>query len=422
MKTFKQKVKMLFQGTFFKNISVLVGATAFAQLITIITIPILTRLYSPEDFNVLAIYSSVIALISVVSCLRLEIAIPIPKEDEDAVALLFLSICSVVGITILTVIGVVLLSTQIEKVTDGQLIGFMWLIPLSVFFAGVYKALQYWATRKKAFSLVAKTRLSQAVSGSGTQLGFGYTGMAPIGLLIGQLVNISGGVIGLSRYFLNNNLSLVRVLNVDKLKSTFKRYDRFPKYSVLESFANTGATQIPVILIAYYAVSAEAGFLMLATRLLSIPISLIGSAVAQVYISEAARKYEKGLLKEFTHKIIITLLKIGAIPIAFVGVIAPFIIPLILGERWERTGIIISWMVPWFLMQFITSPVSMTLHITDHQKLAMILQFVGFLLRVGTVMVGGLYFQEYITEIYSISGFIFYSLYLLIVLIVLKKY
>lgn len=421
MKTIKQKFKIIFQGNFVKNVSVLVGATAFAQLITIITIPALTRLYSPEDFNVLAVYSSVIALISVVSCLRFEIAIPIPKGEEEAVALLFLSFFSVICTTVLTVVIVALLSNHIHKVTEGQLTGFMWLIPVSVFFAGIYKALQYWATRNKAFSLVAKTRLSQAISGSGTQLVFGYAGIAPLGLLLGQLINIGGGIIGLSRYFLKNNLSLVRVLNVNKFKSTFKQYDQFPKYSVLESFANTGATQIPIILIAYYAISAEAGFLMLATRLLSMPISLIGGAVAQVYISEAAQKYEKGVLKEFTHNIIITLLKIGAIPITFVGIIAPFIIPLILGEEWERTGIIISWMVPWFLMQFITSPVSMTLHITNHQKLAMILQFIGFLLRVGTVIVGGLYFQGYITEIYSVSGFVFYSLYLLIVLIILNK-
>ena len=243
MKIFKQKVKTLFQGSFVKNVSMLVGGTAFAQLITIILLPVLTRLYSPEDFGVLAVYLSFVALISVVSCLRLEIAIPIPKEDKDAVALFVLSLGSVVMITLLTAVGTILFSKPIDQATQGKLEGYVWLIPLSVFFSGIYAALQYWATRKKAFSLVAKTRLSQAIGGSSTQIGFGYAGLAPLGLLIGQLVSMGAGIIGLSRYFAKNNSPLLRNITVSQLKSVFKQYDRFPKYSTWEAFANSGAIQ-----------------------------------------------------------------------------------------------------------------------------------------------------------------------------------
>lgn len=421
MKIFKQKVKRLFQGSFVKSTSILVGGTAFAQLITIILLPVLTRLYSPEDFSVLAVYISSVSLISVISCLRLEIAIPIPKEDKDAIALFILSVGSVVVITLLTAIGTILFLEQIHQATQGKLERYVWLIPLSVFFSGVYAALQYWATRKKAFSLVAKTRLSQAVGGSSTQIGFGYIGLTPLGLLVGQLVSMGAGVVGLSRYFIKNNSSLLKEIDFNQLKSIFKQYDRFPKYSTWEAFANSGAIQIPVILIAYYAVSAEAGFLMLAMRLLSAPMGLIGGAVAQVYLAEASEKNYEGQLRKFTHYTVRTLAKIGAPPILLAGVAAPFLIPIIFGEEWQRAGIFIAWMSPWFLMQFITSPVSMALHITNNQKIAMLLQFFGLFLRVGGVVIAGLYFGDYIVEIYALTGLIFYLLYLFIVLFVLRK-
>lgn len=420
MKIFKQKVKTLFQGSFVKNVSMLVGGTAFAQLITIILLPVLTRLYSPEDFGVLAVYLSFVALISVVSCLRLEIAIPIPKEDKDAVALFVLSLGSVVMITLLTAVGTILFSKLIDQATQGKLEGYVWLIPLSVFFSGIYAALQYWATRKKAFSLVAKTRLSQAVGGSSTQIGLGYAGLGPLGLLVGQLVSMGAGILGLSRYFIKNSSSLLRDINVNELKSVFKRYDRFPKYSTWEAFANSGAIQIPVILIAYYAVSAEAGFLMLAMRLLSAPMSLIGGAVAQVYLAEASEKNYEGQLRQFTHNTVKALAKIGTPPILFAGVTAPFLIPIIFGEEWQRAGVLIAWMSPWFLMQFITSPVSMSLHITNNQKIAMLLQFFGLLVRVGGVVMAGLYYKEYIVEVYAVTGFVFYSIYLYVVLHMLR--
>tara|TARA_R100000935_G_C2838215_1_gene169412 strand:- start:2895 stop:4163 length:1269 start_codon:yes stop_codon:yes gene_type:complete len=421
MKIFKQKVKTLFQGSFVKNVSILVGGTAFAQLITIILLPVLTRLYSPEDFGILAVYLSFVSLISVVSCLRLEIAIPIPKEDKDAITLFVLSLVSVIVITLLTIVGTTLFFRQIYQVTEGKLEGYVWLIPLSVFFSGIYAALQYWATRHKAFSLVAKTRLSQAVGGGSTQIGLGYAGLGPLGLLVGQLISMGAGIIGLSRYFIKNSSSLLRDVKFSELKSVFKQYDRFPKYSTWEAFANSGAIQIPVILIAYYAVSAEAGFLMLAMRLLSAPMSLIGGAVGQVYLAEASEKNYEGQLQQFTHNTVRALAKIGTPPILFAGMAAPFLIPVIFGEAWQRAGVLIAWMSPWFLMQFITSPVSMALHITNNQKIAMWLQFFGLFLRVGGVVIAGIYFNDYIVETYALTGLVFYLIYLFIVLLILKN-
>jgi len=421
MQKIKLRIQALFKGSFVKNVSVLVGGTAFAQLIALLALPILTRLYSPEDFGVLAVYSSLLALISVVACLRFEIAIPIPKKDEDAAALLLLSLSSVVLITLLTIFGVILFSDQIGQATEGKLAGYLWLIPIGVFFSGMYAALQYWATRHKAFPLVAKTRMTQAVSGSATQLGFGFFGFGPFGLLAGQLLSVGAGVFGLGSYFIKNYLSIFKKIDLKGIKLVFKQYDRFPKYSTWEAFANSGAIQIPVILIAYYAVGAEAGFLMLAMRLLSAPMGLIGGAVAQVYLAEASEKHHQGLLKEFTHKTILSLVKVGILPLFIAGIVAPFLSPLIFGAEWQRTGVLIAWMAPWFLMQFITSPVSMALHITNSQKIAMILQFFGLIFRVGGVLIAGVYFNVYIAEIYAVTGFVFYVLYLLIVLLVLAK-
>lgn len=413
--------KYLNKGSFIKSVGVLVGGTAFSQLIAILALPILTRLYSPDDFGVLAVYISLVALIASVACLRFEIAIPIAKKDDDAFILLAISLFSVIVVSLLTIVGMILFADQINEATQSKLSGYIWLIPLGIFFSGLYAALQYWAVRHKAFSLIAKTRMTQALSGSGTQIGLGYIGITPLGLVFGQLLNVGAGIFGLCRYFAKNNADLLKQISIKKIKSIFKEYDRFPKYSTWEAFANSGAIQIPVILIAYFAISAEAGFLMLAMRLLAAPMGLIGGAVGQVYLAEASEKHHQGTLQEFTHKTIWTLLKVGAPPLLFAGLFSPLLIPLIFGAEWKRTGILIAWMVPWFLMQFVTSPVSMALHITNNQKIAMSLQFFGLFLRAGSVLVAGLYFTKYVAEVYAITGFIFYILYLTIILFILRQ-
>lgn len=416
----RDKVLNRFKGRYIRNIGVLVGGTAFSQLIAILALPFLTRLYTPEDFGVLAVYTSILSIISVVACLRFEIAIPLPKKEKDAIALLFLAIISVIAVTLLTILGVSLFSDQILQATDYKLSGFLWLIPIGVFFAGIYSALQYWATRKKAFSLIAKTRMTQAISGNGTQLTFGFLNFGAIGLLLGQLLNVGAGIWGLLRYILKNHLQLLQAIKMRRLKAVAKRYDRFPKYSTWEAFANAGAIQIPIILIAYYAIDAEAGFIMLAMRLLSAPMRLIGGAVSQVYLAEGANHFHNGTLKQFTYKTIWNLAKVGSLPLLFAAITAPILIPFIFGEEWARAGTLISWMAPWFFMQFVTSPISMALHITGNQRVALVLQITGLLLRVGMVMLASLFFINSIGEIYALSGLLFYLLYLIIIIWILK--
>lgn len=416
-----KKISKLLENPFVKNVGILVGGTASAQLITILILPLLTRLYTPSEFEVLAVYSSLLAIVSVVACLRFEIAIPIPKENEDASHLLLLSLLSVVLVTILTILIIFLFSEEILKATEGRIGGYIWLIPTGVFFSGVYSALQFWVTRQKNFSLVAKTHVTRALTGGSVQVSFGYLGITPLGLLLGHLLNSCSGVITLFLYIKKNNKHLFGGLSREKAVTTFKKYDRFPKYSTFEAFANSAAIQLPIIIIAYYTIGAEAGYLMLSMKLLSAPLGLIGKSLAQVYLTEAADKYHQGKLKEFTLRIVFSLLKLGLIPILLASITAPFFIPIIFGEEWQRSGTLISWMAPWFLMQLITSPISMVLHITQNQKIAMLLQVFGLVFRTSGVVFAGIYFNNYISETYAITGFIFYLTYFLIVLHILNK-
>ena len=107
-------IRCFFKQKFIRSIGLLAGGTAFAQLLALLALPALTRLYTPEDFTVLASYISILALLTVVACLRFEIAIPIPKDKETAVNLLVISIVSVFAITIITCVSLFFLAEKIN--------------------------------------------------------------------------------------------------------------------------------------------------------------------------------------------------------------------------------------------------------------------------------------------------------------------
>ena len=423
MKLFFQKFnnKLDAQGGFLKSVSVLVGGTAFAQALAVLVLPLITRIYSPEEFALFAVYTSIVSILTVAVCLRFEIAIPLPEKDEDALSLFMLSLISNIMLTTILVIVIFFFQESIFKlIQQPQLKPYKWLIPIGVFLAGLYNAFQYWATRQKQFGTIAQTRMTQAVFSSTVQIGAGYLGFSTIGLLFGQIINFSAGIIKLFAYFLKETKHSFTQLSMQRLKENWKNYDKFPKYSTFEALANIISIQLPIIIIAAVAIGPEAGYLMLAMKVMAIPMGLVGGAIGQVYLAHAPEYYKKNDLKKYTVQTIYQIAKITVIPLIIIGTIAPYIFPIVFGENWAKAGYMLLWMVPWFIMQILSSPVSMALHITANQKIALILQFVGFILRVGGLWLVSIYFSIWVFEYYAISGFIFYLIYLLVIIYVLK--
>ncbi len=406
---------------FIRAVSVLVGGTALAQVIMLLLLPLLTRLYTPEDFSVLSIYLALLSVISVAATLRFELAIPIPEDDAEAINILFLGVFSSLFIAMIVGLVMSFFSAELSLIFGKpSLQYYLWVLPIGIFFAGCYSALQFWASRMKRFADIAKTKIQQAAAAATVQLLFGVFASSPLGLILGQTINNGAGAVGLAQKSKSVDRALLKSVNLRKMFELFKKYDRFPKYSMLEGLANNAAIQVPVIIIASLAAGPEAGYLLLAMQLMQAPVSLVGSAVSQVYLSKAPEMQRAGNLSDFTSDTLIGLIKVGVIPLVIAGVAAPYAFPFIFGEQWHRAGEIILYMVPWIAMQLLASPISMALHITNNQPAAMLLQLSGLLLRVGAVAVCALWFKNILTEVYAVSGFLFYAIYLIVLMKVTK--
>lgn len=421
MKSLLDKVnaKLNAQGGFLKAVSVLVGGTAFAQLIGFLCLPILTRLYTPEEYSVLGVYVAIVAILAVISCLRFDIAIPIPENENDGKALLLLSFLSNIIFSIILYLLLFISYPYIQhyKIID-QLSYWIWLIPLGIFVSGFYSALQFWATRHKRFKDIAKTRMTQAISGNTASLAGGVFSVGFGGLIVGQLLNFSGGLFKLA---ISAKKDLATIKS-SPLRATFVKYSNFPKYSTFEALANVSALQLPLILLASYLVGPTVGFLMLAMKVLGVPMGLIGSTFSQVYLANASDHLANHTLYTYTKLVIFKIFKITAIPFGLIAITSPFIFGYIFGEQWSDVGLYVLAMLPWYFMQILSSPVSMALHVIGKQKIALRLQIFGFILRVIGLFIVIIIIIDISYFYYFFSGFIFYLLYLCIILKELRDY
>lgn len=406
-------VKKKLKGEFARSLVILVGGTASAQVLTMAAMPVLSRLYSPSDFGILAVFLGIVTTISVSACLRFDIAVAIPEQDQEAFSLLVLALISAVFFSALTALLLTYPPMAISQWLSSRNFGdAVWLIPFGVFFCSAFSAMQNWQIRQKNFVLIAKSRFAQAVFGIGVQVLAGIFAAGPLGLLVGSVVGFAANSYSLSHramalFSFKKNYTLLRMI---------RRYCNYPLFSTWEAFANQAAIHLPILIIASALAPSEAGYLMLAMSVTQAPMSIFGAAIGQIYLSNAGSSYRSGQLYDFTLQIVKKLFRAGFLPIIFAALLAPLLFPLLFGEDWQRAGLLVTWMAPWFLLQFLTSPVSMSLHIIGAQKTAMALQIFVMLLRIGMTFSAVQWLPDFTAEIYAISGFFAYGIYLAVVL------
>lgn len=402
--------------SFIRSISVLVGGTAAGQAITALAMPALSRLYQPADFGTLAVFMGIVTTVSVAACLRYDIAIAVPESDEDGLALLALSLISATLISLLSALAIAVGFDYLAEWLDTEhLHAGKWLIPVGIFSAAAWSALQNWHIRKHNFPLMARARISQALAMVSTQSASALASFGPVGLVAGPPVGfVVSGAWFLKRAW-EDLLHWLKRGQITDLRRVAREFRRFPAYSTWEALFNQAAIHLPIILIAASTTVAEAGYLMLAMYVLQAPLGLLGSAIGQVYLSRAPQAHREGNLAEFTNEVLRNLIKAGAGPILAIGVLSPIMFPLVFGAGWERAGWLVAWMTPWFLLQFLASPISMVLHVLGAQRTAMALQFFTLLLRLGITWIGTLLLEERISELYALSGAIAYGIYFIFI-------
>ena len=379
---------LLPKNDFAKGVGVLVGGTVGAQILMILASPVLTRLYTPEDFGLLAVYASILSLFTVIASLRYELAIPLPENDTEAIHLALLSLVVICFTTILSAFLVFFAGEYIaNSVNEPRLANYLWLLPIGIFTIGAYQVFNYWALRKKSFTVIAKTKIWQSLTGLILQLSlFKLNALA---LILGQVGSQAIGVSSLAKTAIKD--PGFRKWKWSDLKKVAIRYKKFPLFSTWGGFVNTAGLQLPPLLFAMFFSAGAAGLYALAHRVLAMPMSLIGAAVGNVFFSNAAEAHREDKLAMLFEQVYVKLVSL-IMPVALILIIdAPRFFSFIFGEEWQGAGELARWMAPWLAVVFIASPLSVLFEVLEKQKQGMFFQTIMLTSRIIGIYIGYLY-------------------------------
>lgn len=394
-KIFKLHSKDSESQSVFKNMSKLATGAGIAKVASIITVPIITRIYLPEHLAILSVFSSIIMILMPIGSFLYSMAIPLPKSNGAAINLTYL-ICFLITCTTLLffIIFGVWGDYIFSKLSMKELTEYWWLIPIAIAALNIYELLQSWTVREKSFKLLAKTKISQNISGSLTKIILGLIGLKPVGLLIGQIVTQCGGIISIYRSIRTNLKSGKNHVSKKRMIFLFKRYSQFPIYRLPAQFLLAFTMRAPLFYFAYKFGENKTGQLGVAITMLAVPLALFGNTTAQAFYGEISKFGNKNpekiynLTKEITKKLFL----VSLIPFSALLFLAPILFKIFFGQNWSDSGTYASILAVYLLTQFIYSPIANGIfNVFENQKIVLYIKSIRTIMILLTFYICNLY-------------------------------
>lgn len=394
-----------------KNIFTLMSGTAIAQVLPILTTPILTRYYGPIEFGMLGMFIGIVSLLVVISTFKYDVAIIQPKDDSIAEQLFNLSFCLSSLFSVLILILINFNIEYLKTLNDHENFKyFLYLIPFTVFILSANSSLTFIINRRKNYKQMSMNKVIQGTGITLVSLTFGLLDFTSFGLLIGFLTGHTTVFFNLMYKYWNT----IAKIDFTSFYSIAYKYKSYPMFALPSGLSNTAATQMPVILLAKVFNSSISGYYYLVERVLSAPITFLGSSVSSVFRQKAQEdKHVLGNYNKIFKKTFINLVFIGLPIFIIIGIFGQQIFMLVFGDEWVSTGLYAQILAPLFLLKFCISPLMSSLYISNKLNVDVIGQIVYAVLIISSIYIGYV-FDDIILSISLISffGSIFYLFFL----------
>jgi len=239
---------------------------------------------------------------------------------------------------------------RLSYVTAGFLL-------LAYLLSGAYEILSSTAMRDRRYRSLSATAMKQSAVSAVAKTIFGIASLRPEGLLLGHVVGLGAGL--LSLHVEGKSRRRVRGAGGKRAITLARSFWQFPVIRLPSQFLLAAASQVPVLYVAATYDLETAGFFGMAMVLMTTTISMAAISLGQAFYGEIAAVYRETpeRVAEFTFAIQARLLIAGAAAAAVMYLTAPYVVVALLGEKWEMTGVIVSYLAPYLLFQFASTPV-----------------------------------------------------------------
>ncbi|MBD3375613.1 oligosaccharide flippase family protein [candidate division KSB1 bacterium] len=395
---------------FFGDTLKLGTGTAFGQVVTVASVPILARIYSPEDFGSLGIFNAFVLTIAVISGLRYEQAILLPRKHRDGYDLMILNIAITLVTSLIAGVFLWIYRFQFSQwLGDPVLPSIMWLIGIGILLFGLYNGLNYWNTRMERYSVLGSAKVANNTFAAIFQFITGVLYAAPTtligGFMFGKLVEN-----GILLRTIKKRDGLHSFSTKTRMLALAKRYEKFPKFNTWSALVNTLSWQAPAFLLGGFFNLQVVGFYTLGERVVRMPMTIIGRAIAQVFFQKGTHALREQVLDQVYRQTLRMLSRIGLVPSIVLALAGEEIFTIAMGADYAKAGIYVQILSIWAFIWFVSSPLSTIIAIKERQETGLYINVLILITRVVSLIIGGLLDNPYVALIlFSVTGIFTYG-------------
>lgn len=409
--------KLSFVKNFFLQSSTVFLGSASGNFLLIISLPLITSLYSTSSFGFHAIFYSTLATLSALITSRFDMAMVISKKEE-VFPLFILSIMSI--FFYIFIISICLTYINISEIFDEDMLNNLNDLKIIIFFGifliGLLIVLESFTNREQNYRLLSISRFLMPVS-------FLLISFFPLegdfttkNLIIAQSFSPLSSIIIIC--FWMKNKAQISTSNIFfKIKYTFNKYKNYATVSAPTSFLNNLAASSPIFLIGFLYSEELVALYALALRLGYGPLSMISRSVSQVTLRTVSGLYKENKnlykpLKKLMFPFIFLL-----IPMFLIIFISEDIIRLFFDDEWLATGKILQILIPIFFFKFFVSCFSTSLEAMNRVIVASLWKLFAIIVIPIGIYISSIFFNEIeLFILLSIIEFLLYFIYLYLIL------
>ncbi len=324
-------------------------AAAFSQAIYIITMPLVTRLYSPDQFGVYSLFSAFIVMGLPLSTLGLHVGLSLSARQSECLRLakVIQVIAFVMSFFIALLLGAYLLLSERQKGLPAVLFALtFWVVMLCSALAQVAR---FWAIRQGSIGRANRLLLGNSAGAASGRLLFGWLGWTSVGLPLAALVGSLIGVTGVRFVSWRNSLKLIPFV--------LARYREFPLHATPQQLMNATAKALPVLFLGWFFDDEVVGQYALALAVLALPSAVIGKSIGEALLPTFRKSLAVvGQVRKEWQFNTAVLSVAGLVPLLIIVFFGPAIFTLAFGTHWSSAGLLATVMAPWLFCGLINSP------------------------------------------------------------------
>lgn len=362
--------------SFVRSLAILASGSFFAQLITFLASPIMTRMYTASEIGQYTLVLTIIGLFGSVICARYDMAIVSEEVEENVLPLISLCFLSTIALSIVITIGSAFYY-YFQGYSTSQITFNALFVCLLLLLNGISNVLISYNNRCREYGVMTSVNLIRSAAKQVVMICGGLVSPMAGTLVVSEVV---GTIFGVNRQAKTlkqrtSGFKAFKGVTNSQIRDVARKHKKQAFFSTPALFASNFSYSSINLFINTLFGDAVLGLYSLSYRLLGLPLNIISSNVSRVYLEEASRNFQESSSYKKVFIRTSSLLTAIAIPMTVtLFILSPRLCALLFGKDYYVAGIYLRYLAPMFGIRFVVSPLSVGMQISQKQDFELLFQ------------------------------------------------